>query len=72
MVNEVLEVKKMKQSLFPSNPILLVDDEPKLRIYERGQANPLGVTTYRVEDYESLYDSEMASPELDAPMLGET
>jgi hypothetical protein len=46
--------------------IVLVDDEPKLRIYERGQANPLGVTTYRVEDYVSLYDSEMTSPELDA------
>ncbi len=45
--------------------IVLVDDEPKLRIYERGQANPPGVTTYRVKDYESLYDSEMASPELD-------
>lgn len=46
--------------------IVLVDDKPKLLIYERGQANLPGVTTYRVEDYESLYDSEMTSPELDA------
>ena len=46
--------------------IVLVGDEAKLRIYERGQANRPGVTTYRVKDYEPLYDSEMTSPDFDA------
>lgn len=46
--------------------IVLVDDEPKLRIYEHGRANLSQTATYRVEDYEPIYDRDMASPEFDA------
>jgi len=46
--------------------IVLVDDEPKLRIYERGRANLSQTATYRLEDYEPIYDRDMASPDFDA------
>jgi len=46
--------------------IVLVDDEPKLRIYERGRANLSQTATYKLEDYEPIYDRDMASPDFDA------